>query len=1352
MGKRRIEVVLVFQYIWLFAFFVFSIVYSYLMYFRIIDDDKLKKNLEKGYRITLFISIAIVLSKTVLDAFLTYVKINDIIVDTIKNFIENQYALKNEIIMLIMVAALFIFTKYVLPFILEYMYRVNEKNYIKSYRSKIVYNMLPNEKVKSCIYSTNENMDNASIVKAFQDLYIPKKVYIDGYNNKNSDYSERVFNYEEYIINGSDNHFFLLGDAGCGKSTLLFHLFIYYIQKMDSQKIIPIFIDLYHLNPEQSLEELIVNNLYVICENMKGYAFLQHYQRLEDKKVLIERVFKAFYSEGYQFIFLFDSLDEYTGHDDEVVQTIRHFKEKLNNVEKKLNYKLLIALRKNWFENHKEMIEDNMGEYLVFNTKDYDQTETEMFIDRLIEKNIIQKSSKDQILKNIDLVTFDEKVNPFILSLIVKSYFKTFDRAKNIQYENKIVKLIQKNIKGLIYDVNNRHKGIRKLSDYDETYEIIGVLTLFKDKKNIEISSSYLSTFFQSDTDVCQSTYIVESKILRDETYLLDKNHHFYQKIFAEYYCAKYIMETIFNIENEKYLIIIDALFKKGQFNEIFEYIILLTDYELSKVENSKKITQFNYSAINQLLEYMFHKYTMDATAENEYIIFEKIQCMIKILDKYSRKRIVQDKVPISIDATFDSDFMIRRLYKVYFGFIIKNKLTIDYGYFYNVLTIVDKHHLAVDAIIELNQEDACKESLFFMLSIIRDSYLNLHFQRKEELFFKNHVYSDADMLMIQNLCCHSKNISDMDLRELLNYTFYHYQLIDAKKIKIDIRQKLFPTIYNLEYFISNYTKKKTVHSVCVSEEDNLIFDSNQSYYSIYFIKTDTLKDIKVTIESHKVSAFFYIEKEKKLYNNIKNTSFIKTIDIDDGIEILEDNCFDKSEELINIILPNTLQKIGAFALYACHRLNHLNLPNNIMYIGDSFVEDCYSLERVVLPQNLKKLGEYAFERATSLKEIVFNEGLVDLNDGLLNGCTSINGFLSLNISKQIRILPKFMFINCESIEEIDLREYEQLEQINHYAFSGCSNLKKIMFPQSLKKMGMLVFHNCPNLTFIEFNSTVEISKHVFANLNHSLSISISGKNMQQVNHIDSFNQFLEDNGFQFTSDKYMDEVCFVNETNSVASYEFSLDFSFNKQLDVFDSHTYAGLKIVKTGIGAFGNHRLLNDVIFDENLRELSEWLFEDCKSLYSVNLKNTMISKIPRHCFENCDVLKEVVLPNQITEIADYAFENCFELERMIYINRPPRTENGLLLIPSSIKTIGELAFHNCNKIKKIVIESNDTEISSFAFDRLKNLEEVVLPKDTSRIQNNAFADCPKDVKISGVNISTTEKNRIFSCSENK
>ena len=175
----------------------------------------------------------------------------------------------------------------------------------------------------------------------------------------------------------------------------------------------------------------------------------------------------------------------------------------------------------------------------------------------------------------------------------------------------------------------------------------------------------------------------------------------------------------------------------------------------------------------------------------------------------------------------------------------------------------------------------------------------------------------------------------------------------------------------------------------------------------------------------------------------------------------------------------------------------------------------------------------------------------------------------------------------------------------------------------------------------------------------------------------------------------------------------------------MFDSHTYAGLKIVKTGIGAFGNHRLLNDVIFDENLRELSEWLFEDCKSLYAVNLKNTMISKIPRH---------------------------CFELERMIYINRPPRTENGLLLISSSIKTIGELVFHNCNKIKKIVIESSDTEISSFAFDRLKNLEEVVLPKDTSRIQNNAFADCPKDVKISGVNISTTEKNRIFSCSKDK
>ena len=56
----------------------------------------------------------------------------------------------------------------------------------------------------------------------------------------------------------------------------------------------------------------------------------------------------------------------------------------------------------------------------------------------------------------------------------------------------------------------------------------------------------------------------------------------------------------------------------------------------------------------------------------------------------------------------------------------------------------------------------------------------------------------------------------------------------------------------------------------------------------------------------------------------------------------------------------------------------------------------------------------------------------------------------------------------------------------------------------------------------------------------------------------------------------------------------------------------------------------------------------------------------------------------------------------------------------------------FEYLNGVPHTIGFDNDTEIFSFASDRLKSLEEVVLPKDTSKIQNNAFADCPKELKF--------------------
>ena len=146
---------------------------------------------------------------------------------------------------------------------------------------------------------------------------------------------------------------------------------------------------------------------------------------------------------------------------------------------------------------------------------------------------------------------------------------------------------------------------------------------------------------------------------------------------------------------------------------------------------------------------------------------------------------------------------------------------------------------------------------------------------------------------------------------------------------------------------------------------------------------------------------------------------------------------------------------------------------------------------------------------------------------------------------------------------------------------------------------------------------------------------------------------------------------------------------------------------------------------MFDENLESLSEWLFEDCYSLYTVNLEKTKITKLDKHIFENCFVLKEVLLPSSLSIIDDYAFENCYELNRITFIGK--QVTPNTLTIPSNITYIGECAFHNCKKIEEIIFESN-CKVSSFAFDGLSSLKKVKFSNDfdSKNIEDGAFVNC--------------------------
>ena len=85
-----------------------------------------------------------------------------------------------------------------------------------------------------------------------------------------------------------------------------------------------------------------------------------------------------------------------------------------------------------------------------------------------------------------------------------------------------------------------------------------------------------------------------------------------------------------------------------------------------------------------------------------------------------------------------------------------------------------------------------------------------------------------------------------------------------------------------------------------------------------------------------------------------------------------------------------------------------------------------------------------------------------------------------------------------------------------------------------------------------------------------------------------------------------------------------------------------------------------------------IEENAFSDCKSLTSVTMLRS--SMIPQKGFENCQNLKEIVLPDSTSFVYDGCFKNCKNIEKFTF--------------PPKIWGIGANMFEGCVNLKEVAI----------------------------------------------------------------
>lgn len=199
-----------------------------------------------------------------------------------------------------------------------------------------------------------------------------------------------------------------------------------------------------------------------------------------------------------------------------------------------------------------------------------------------------------------------------------------------------------------------------------------------------------------------------------------------------------------------------------------------------------------------------------------------------------------------------------------------------------------------------------------------------------------------------------------------------------------------------------------------------------------------------------------------------------------------------------------------------------------------------------------------------------------------------------------------------------------------------------------------------------------------------------------------------------------------------------TLTISGTGEMDDFDTQ-------VPNHCPPWGND--INSVVINYGVTTIGRQAFKFCRSLTRVSFSSSLTS-IKENAFAYCYSLTSVTVPSNVTSIGERAFEGC---------------KFTTLTIPSSVTSIGSHAFYDCEEltyvyspnlvswlsinftgpfssplcyadklycngevISDLIIPSNISSISGYAFESYSGLKSVTIPSTIKSIGPSAFSGC--------------------------
>ncbi len=204
-----------------------------------------------------------------------------------------------------------------------------------------------------------------------------------------------------------------------------------------------------------------------------------------------------------------------------------------------------------------------------------------------------------------------------------------------------------------------------------------------------------------------------------------------------------------------------------------------------------------------------------------------------------------------------------------------------------------------------------------------------------------------------------------------------------------------------------------------------------------------------------------------KMYDgNITTSSYVRSVEIADGITTIGNSAFYGRDSLTSVTIPDSVTTIGEEAFYSCDSLASVTIGDSVTTIGNCAFEYCYSLASVTIPDSVTTIGNSAFYGCDSLTSVTIPDSVTTIGNSAFYYCKSL---ASVTIPDSVTTIGDYAFRNCDGLTSFTIPD--SVTTIGRCAFYECNSLASVTIGDSVTTIGNYAFENCNNIEKVNITS-----------------------------------------------------------------------------------------------------------------------------------------------------------------------------------------------------------------------------------------------------------------------------------------